>query len=90
VIDTDDEALVALGQAAGHLLAARDEVEYSVRAARRHGATWRQIGDELGISKQAAQQRYGRHDLRAPCLTCASLPEASACAVCGDPGGDVG
>ena len=28
-------------------------------AARREGHTWDEIGEALGISKQAAQQRYG-------------------------------
>lgn len=31
-----------------------------VRAARAHGITWAAIGDALGTTKQAAQQRYGK------------------------------
>lgn len=31
-----------------------------VRAMRVAGASWREIGDALNISKQAAQQRFGR------------------------------
>lgn len=30
-----------------------------VHAARKSGATWQQIGDALGISRQGAQQQYG-------------------------------
>jgi hypothetical protein len=30
-----------------------------VARARANGATWKQIGDALAITKQAAQQRYG-------------------------------
>lgn len=32
---------------------------YRVAHARHAGMSWQQIGDGLGISKQAAQQRYG-------------------------------
>jgi Clp amino terminal domain, pathogenicity island component len=32
-------------------------VDHYVHAARAHGASWSQIGDALGVSKQAAQQR---------------------------------
>jgi hypothetical protein len=32
-----------------------------VTLARKDGYTWKQIGDALDISRQAAQQRYGRH-----------------------------
>jgi len=34
------------------------EVEL-VREAREHGLSWQDIGTQLGISRQAAQQRYG-------------------------------
>lgn len=33
-------------------------IEANVDDARRKGCTWEQIGDALGISKQAAQQRF--------------------------------
>lgn len=39
-------------------LVAEAEAE-AVRDARREGASWQVIGRRLGISKQAAQQRYG-------------------------------
>lgn len=35
-------------------------IEQHVQRARVAGATWEQIGDALAITKQAAQQRYGR------------------------------
>lgn len=40
--------------------AARLAVETSVGAARRGGCTWTEIGDALGVTRQAAFQRYGR------------------------------
>jgi hypothetical protein len=43
-------------QAAGERLL-RD----TVRAARREGATWQQIGDQLGVPRQTAHRRYGPH-----------------------------
>jgi hypothetical protein len=38
----------------------------AVRSARFAGCTWAQIGDVLGITRQAAQQRYGEDDEPAP------------------------
>lgn len=35
------------------------QIEESVSDARRAGASWSQIGRELGMTKQGAQQRYG-------------------------------
>ena len=35
------------------------EVAVCVSAARAAGVPWSKIGDALGVSKQAAQQRYG-------------------------------
>jgi hypothetical protein len=40
-----------------------DYVPGLVRAARISGATWEQIGDALGVSRQAAQQRYSGIDV---------------------------
>lgn len=38
-----------------------DRLEFSVvKLLRASGATWEQIGDELGISRQHAQRRYGK------------------------------
>lgn len=35
------------------------EIAALVKEARREGGSWRDIGDALGISRQAAQQYYG-------------------------------
>lgn len=40
-------------------LADRLELEH-VTSARRAGWSWEQIGDALGVSKQAAHKKYGR------------------------------
>ena len=37
-------------------------VEAAVIEAREHRVTWAEIGDVFGMSKQAAQQRYGHLD----------------------------
>lgn len=41
------------------LALALDELARSVTSARHAGATWLQIGETLGTSPQAAQQRFG-------------------------------
>lgn len=46
------------------LVALRDDLDLAIYEAvtgikRSTGFTWQDIGDELGVSKQAAQQRYG-------------------------------
>lgn len=38
---------------------AADALDLAVWAARDHGWSWQQIGDTFGITKQAAQQRFG-------------------------------
>ena len=39
----------------------QDQLEFSVvTLLRATGATWEQIGDELGISRQAARERYAK------------------------------
>ncbi len=40
--------------------AADDVVRTVVQQARQHGATWQVVGDALGVSRQAAFQRYGK------------------------------
>ncbi|MEV5329064.1 Clp protease N-terminal domain-containing protein [Nonomuraea sp. NPDC052634] len=48
---------------------------YLVELARAEGCSWSDIGDHLGISRQAAQQRYGR---RWASLTVADLAQTGA------------
>jgi hypothetical protein len=58
----DDEVEVAeylLRRAAQDRARSERQVAEAVLAARRAGMTWRRVGAELGISAQAAQQRYG-------------------------------
>ena len=47
----------------GELLSLRSEVETAITRAvaglRAQGHSWQYVGDALGITKQAAQQRYG-------------------------------
>lgn len=52
--------LEALGDAAAMLAGAEALVRARVDMARRHDHTWAEIGDALGVSRQAAQQRYGQ------------------------------
>lgn len=50
-------------RAVGELASARDEIETKLRdaviAAHNNGKTWGEIGLALGVSRQAARQRYG-------------------------------
>lgn len=57
--DTPDwsDALDILAKLAATVESATDS---AVRAARYDGLTWDQIGRGLGVTKQAAQQRWGR------------------------------
>lgn len=48
-----------LGAKAARLAAAEKDLRASVQRARDEGATWQEIGDALGITRQAAQQRFG-------------------------------
>ena len=47
----------------GELITLRDSIEAAIGAAvagqRAQGFSWTEVGDGLGISRQAAQQRYG-------------------------------
>jgi putative transposase len=55
----DWRALEAIEAAAGQLRAAEDQVARAVAAARRLGHSWGELGAALGVSRQAAQQRFG-------------------------------
>lgn len=59
---SDDEVAVAehlLRRAALARARSERQISEAVDAARRAGISWKRIGVELGISAQAAQQRYG-------------------------------
>ncbi|MGW9557440.1 DUF3887 domain-containing protein [Nocardiopsis sp. NPDC055551] len=49
-----------IGHAVSMQTAAEDVVRAVVEQARQNGATWQVIGDALGVSRQAAFQRYGK------------------------------
>ncbi len=47
---------------AAHIAAdANNQLERAARAARHAGASWTQIGDAAGVTRQAAQQRWRHH-----------------------------
>ena len=54
-----DKSLVLVIQAHRNLGAAELVLRREVFAARRQGHSWAAIGYALGVSKQAAQQRFG-------------------------------
>lgn len=66
-----DEEIVATLAAAADAAEAlrRDEaaLQQAVVAARAHGATWSQIGEVLGISRQSAHERWGHLQRPAGC-----------------------
>lgn len=51
--------LEAVGDTAALMAGVENLLQARVDAARRHGRTWQEIGDALGVSRQAAQQKYG-------------------------------
>ncbi len=55
----DISDLAAIGAALSKVAAAESDIERAVEAARANGRSWPRIALVLGISKQAAQQRYG-------------------------------
>jgi predicted DNA-binding protein (UPF0278 family) len=57
VRDGDVEALVLMVGLAEEIDAA---VAEAVKGLRAHGYSWAEIGSRLGISRQAAQQRWGK------------------------------
>ena len=57
-IGSDDPAVGLRAVVAMRRLA--DQVESAqVASARRHGWSWEQIGDALGVSRQAVHKKYG-------------------------------
>ena len=55
----EEKLLATVGRLASEALRVADDLDGAVQLARASGATWQQIADELGVSRQAAQQRYG-------------------------------
>lgn len=65
-LDSDRSEARALVRAVAELKVGADRVAHweasvgaQVSSLRQHGASWSVIGDALGITKQAAQQRFG-------------------------------
>ncbi len=54
------DALTATDAAASQLRTAEADLESAVARALHWGATWAQIGDTLGVTRQSAHRRY-RH-----------------------------
>jgi hypothetical protein len=52
-------------EALTHMIGLADDVEGTIRTAvialRDFGYSWADIGNRLGVTRQAAQQRWGRH-----------------------------
>ncbi|MBB4071424.1 DUF3887 domain-containing protein [Canibacter oris] len=59
-MDDNDPLLGAIVHADQQLQAATKALEAAAQQAREAGATWQQIGAAMGISKQAAAQRFAR------------------------------
>ncbi|WP_034488280.1 hypothetical protein [Actinomadura oligospora] len=55
-----DDAPAAVAAAAEAVRRAEDHLRGTVGTARSSGLTWQEIGDALGITRQAAFQRFGR------------------------------
>jgi hypothetical protein len=53
-------ALEAVETAVGQLATAEEQLAGAVVAARRLGHSWGELGVALGVTRQAAQQRFGR------------------------------
>lgn len=60
VLSREDDWSHVIGRAVSIQSAADDVLRAVVAQARRGGATWQVVGDALGVTRQAAFQRYGR------------------------------
>lgn len=58
----DRNVLEAIGDAAAMIAGAEALTAARIDRARMAGHSWQEIGDALGVSRQAAQQRYGRNE----------------------------
>ena len=61
-IDTEPDLMNQLGLVRIVERAAEMVRKVIVQEARDEGITWQEIGDALGVTKQAAQQRYGNQN----------------------------
>lgn len=52
------QSLRAASVASGEVTAAQERLSRAVAAARGAGASWVEIGEALGVSRQAARQRF--------------------------------
>lgn len=62
--DSDGSDLRAIGEAMRAVAADNLALAEQVGAARANGRTWTQIAAVLGVSKQAARERFGEPSLR--------------------------
>jgi len=58
-IASNDPALGLRASLALHRLAERVEADH-VASARRHGWSWQQIGDALGVTRQSVHAKYNK------------------------------
>ena len=57
--EVDTEALRTIAELADHRELVEGELTEAVRSARQAHHSWSEIGAMLGVSKQAAQRKYG-------------------------------
>jgi predicted transcriptional regulator len=62
IVDTIYQALGKVTDAEQALLNRQRALAAAVTEARKNRATWKEIGDTLGITRQSAQQHYGQKD----------------------------
>jgi len=60
LVEIDTTVLRHLGELAEQRATIESELREAVLAARRSDRSWSEIGAMLGVSKQAAQRKYGR------------------------------
>lgn len=58
---TPQKELDNVAKALGELQAAQDKLRNRVRQAVAAGASWADVGDALGVTRQAAWERFGKN-----------------------------